>query len=149
MRVSIEPADPRQDVAPPRLSAVLIEDSKTIREALIPALSDLAGAEVVAVAETASDGVAVLERLGDTWDLAVVDLFLRAGSGLTVLQTCKRAPHQRMIVLTNYPTAEMRRRSLELGADALFDKSNELDQFFDWCLRSDIPRAAGSFPPQV
>jgi hypothetical protein len=30
----------------------------------------------------------------------------------------------------------MRRRSLELGADALFDKSNELDQFFEWCVRS-------------
>ena len=118
------------------LQTVLIEDSNTIREALIPALADLADAEVVAVA--------VLEQLGNTWDLAVVDLFLREGSGLTVLRTCKeRASHQRMVVLTNYPTDEMRRRSLELGADALFDKSNELDQFFEWCLRSDVPRSAG------
>jgi hypothetical protein len=54
-----------------------------------------------------------------------------------------------MVVLTNYPTDEMRRRSLELGADALFDKSNELDQFFDWYLRNDIPRSACSSPPQV
>jgi response regulator of citrate/malate metabolism len=76
------------------LQTVLIEDSNTIREALIPALADLAEAEVVAVAETASEAVTVLEKLGDTWDLAVVDLFLREGSGLTVLRTCKdRAPH--------------------------------------------------------
>lgn len=132
------------------LQTVLIEDSNTIREALIPALAELADADVVAVAETASDAVAVLEQLGNTWDLAVVDLFLREGSGLTVLRTCKnRAPHQRMVVLTNYPTDEMRRRSLELGADALFDKSHELDQYFEWCLRSDVPRPAGSSPPQV
>jgi DNA-binding NarL/FixJ family response regulator len=125
------------------LQTVLIEDSNTIREALIPALADLASVAVVAIAETASEAVALLEKLGNTWDLAVVDLFLREGSGLTVLRACKlRAPHQRMAVLTNYPTEEMRRRSLELGADALFDKSNELDLFFAWCLRTDVPRAS-------
>ena len=132
------------------LQTVLIEDSTTITEALIPALADLADAEVVAVAQTASEAVAVLHKLDDQWDLAVVDLFLREGSGLAVLRTCRqRAPHQRVVVLTNYPTDEMRRLSLELGADALFDKSNELDQFFDWCVRSDIPRSAGSSLPQA
>jgi DNA-binding NarL/FixJ family response regulator len=112
--------------------------------ALIPALADLANAEVVALAETASEAVTVLKNLGNAWDLAVVDLFLREGSGLTVLRACKeRASHQRMVVLTNYPTEEMRRRSLELGADALFDKSNELDRFFEWCLSPDIPHSPG------
>ena len=124
------------------LQTVLIEDSSTIREALVPALVDLVNAEVVAVAETAREGTEILQKLGDSWDLAVVDLFLREGSGLAVLRTCKqRAPHQRMVVLTNYPTEEMRRRSLELGADALFDKSTQLDQFFEWCLRSGLPRS--------
>ena len=126
------------------LQTVLIEDSTTIREALIPALADLANAEVVALAETANEAVTVLKNLGNAWDLAVVDLFLREGSGLTVLRACKeRASHQRMVVLTNYPTEEMRRRSLELGADALFDKSNELDRFFEWCLSPDIPHSPG------
>ena len=135
---------------PVSLQTVLIEDSTTIREALIPALADLADAQVVAVAETASEAIAVLGKLDDGWDLAVVDLFLREGSGLTVLRTCQqRASHQRVVVLTNYPTDEMRRLSLELGADALFDKSNELDQFFDWCLRGDTPRSAGSSLPHA
>ena len=122
------------------LQTVLIEDSTTIREALAPALADLAGAEVVAVADAANEAVAILKNLGAAWDLAVVDLFLREGSGLTVLRACKeRASHQRMVVLTNYPTDEMRRRSMELGADALFDKSNELERFFEWCLSPGIP----------
>jgi len=116
------------------LSTVLVEDSITIRENLIPALEELADAEVVGVAETASEAVALLEDLGDAWQLAVVDLFLREGSGLTVLRAGQdRRPHQRMVVLTNYPTPEMRRRCAELRADALFDKSRELDLFFDWC----------------
>ncbi|WP_295980864.1 response regulator [uncultured Variovorax sp.] len=118
------------------LVTALIEDSITIRENLIPALQELAGAEVVGVAETATDALMLLEGLGDAWHLAVVDLFLREGTGLTVLRAGQsRLPHQRMVVLTNYPTPEMRRRCAELGADALFDKSKELDLFFEWCNR--------------
>lgn len=116
------------------LATILVEDSKTIRENLIPALAELADADVVAVAEAADEAVFILKSLNDTWQLAVVDLFLREGSGLTVLRACQeRLAHQRVVVLTNYPTEEMRRRSLELGADAIFDKSRELDLFFDWC----------------
>lgn len=116
------------------LATILIEDSKTIRDNLIPALAELADVDVVAIAETASEAVSVLESFGDGWHLAVVDLFLREGSGLTVLRACQgRMPHQRVVVLTNYPTEEMRRRALELGADAIFDKSRELDMFFEWC----------------
>jgi len=119
------------------LTTILVEDSKTIRDNLIPALEELADVDVVATAETASDAIATLENLQDTWQLVVVDLFLREGSGLTVLRACQgRAVHQRVVVLTNYPSEEMRRRSLELGADAIFDKSTELDQFFGWCALS-------------
>jgi len=116
------------------LATILVEDSKIIRENLIPALAELADVDVVAIAETAAEAVSVLESHKHTWQLVVVDLFLREGSGLTVLRACQgRAAHQRVVVLTNYPTEEMRRRSLELGADAIFDKSRELDLFFDWC----------------
>ncbi|MBT2333233.1 response regulator transcription factor [Variovorax paradoxus] len=119
------------------LATILVEDSKTIRENLVPALAELADIDVVAVAETADEAVAALENLKDAWQLAVVDLFLREGSGLTVLRACQaRSAHQRVVVLTNYPSAEMRRRSLELGADAIFDKSTELDLFFGWCTLS-------------
>ncbi|MEJ8857827.1 response regulator [Variovorax robiniae] len=116
------------------IAAVLVEDSQTIRDNLIPALAELADVEVIAVAETASEAMTILDDLRDRWQLAVVDLFLREGSGLTVLRVCQaRLPHQRLVVLTNYPTPEMRRRSLALGADAIFDKSNELELFFAWC----------------
>ena len=68
------------------------------------------------------------------WDLAVVDLFLKEGSGLGVLMRCReRAAHQRVVMLTNYATTDIRHRCLALGADAVFDKSTELDALFDFC----------------
>ena len=116
------------------LTTILVEDNKTIRDNLIPAMAELAGIEGVAIAETSPEAVVVLERLGEAWDLIVVDLFLREGSGLTVLRACQNRPsHQIVVVLTNYPTQEMRRRCLFLGADAVFDKSNELEAFFEYC----------------
>ena len=116
------------------LNTVLIEDSETIRENLIPTLAELADAQVIAVAQTAAEAMEALDRHKHEWDLAVVDLFLKEGTGLSVLRAARdRLPHQHMVVLTNYVTAEIRRRCLELGADGVFDKSTELEAFFDLC----------------
>ena len=43
------------------------------------------------------------------WDLAIVDLFLKQGSGLRILEACrKRSPSQKVVVFSNYATREMR-----------------------------------------
>ncbi|MET3497582.1 response regulator [Variovorax boronicumulans] len=118
------------------LTTILVEDSQTIRDNLIPALEDLVGAEVIAVADSPLEAEKAFDAHGDVWDLAVVDIFLSDGSGLTVLRRCMdRLPHQHVLVLTNYPTAEVRSRCLALGADGVFDKSTQLDEFFAECAR--------------
>lgn len=116
------------------LVTVLIEDSPTIRESLIPALAEVANAKVVAVAETAAEGIAALQAHAETWRLAVVDMFLRNGNGLEVLRVFRnRRDDQYMLVLTNYATIEIRKKAIDAGADAVFDKSTEIDVFFDLC----------------
>lgn len=45
-----------------------------------------------------------------------------------------RQSGQRVVVLSNYATAEMRTRCQALGADAVFDKSNEIDALVDYCI---------------
>jgi DNA-binding NarL/FixJ family response regulator len=115
------------------LFTILVEDSAAIRESLIPALAEIARAEVIAVAETAADGIAALAAHADRWQVAIIDVFLREGNGLEVLRSIVRRPGQHVLVLTNYPTAEIRRRAIEAGADHVFDKSTEIEQFFDVC----------------
>ena len=116
------------------LVTILVEDNPAIRENLLAAMDELTDLDVVATAETASQAASALTAFDDSWDLAVVDLFLKQGSGLAVLKACqKRPPSRHVVVLTNYPTPEIRRRCLALGADAVFDKSTELEAFFDRC----------------
>jgi two-component system OmpR family response regulator len=111
----------------------LVEDSKTIRDQLIPTLEDLTRARVLGTADTESEAVHWLREHDGIWDVAVVDLFLKEGSGMGVLRGCeRRAPHQLVVILSNYATREMRAQCLALGADAVFDKSAELDVFFDF-----------------
>lgn len=112
---------------------ILIEDNKTIRDALIPTMAEMANVQVIAVADTAADAIDALEAHKATWQLAVVDLFLREGHGLMVMRACRdRRPGQRVVALTNYATDEIRRSCAESGADAVFDKSTELEAFFEY-----------------
>ena len=117
------------------LKTFFVEDNATIRENLIETLLELSDIEPVGYAETESEGSAWLTDPHNTWDLAIVDLFLRQGSGLGVVTACKnRHPDQRVIVLSNYATADVRQRCAELGVDAIFDKSNEIDALLDFCM---------------
>jgi len=116
------------------LLTILVEDSPTIRDNLIAAMSELTDIRVIASAETPDEAIVALQAHRERWQLAVVDLFLKDGTGLAVLRAGQdRLSGQHMVVLTNYPTPEIRGRCLALGADAVFDKSTELDSFFARC----------------
>ncbi|MDR7269340.1 DNA-binding NarL/FixJ family response regulator [Pelomonas saccharophila] len=130
------------------IATILIEDSPTIRSELIPALAEFADVEIIATAETADQGIAALKAHADEWRLAVVDMLLKAGNGLQVLRAGReRRSDQYMIVLTNYATPDIRRKSGECGADAVFDKSSEIEQFLELCRQystGQTPQAANA-----
>lgn len=112
-----------------------MEDNATIRENLVETLLELSDVEPVGYVETDAEGTAWLSNPDNDWDLAIVDLFLRQGSGLGVVAACQnRKPGQRVIVLSNYATLDVRQRCKELGVDAIFDKSNEIDSLLDFCM---------------
>ncbi|MDP3754762.1 response regulator [Polaromonas sp.] len=116
------------------LITYLAEDNQIIRDNLIDTLEEIAHVQVVAHAVTQAEASRWLTLHDGTWHLAIVDLFLKEGSGLGVLAGCRhREPYQKVVVLTNYATPEVRRRAAELGADAVFDKTTELDALFAYC----------------
>jgi ActR/RegA family two-component response regulator len=122
------------------ISVFLVEDNEQIRNNLIPAMADLGAASVMATAESEDEAIGWLARHKGEWDLAVVDFFLKQGTGLGVVKWCiGRKPHQRVVVLTNYPTQATRIACKELGADEVFDKSTELEAFFEYCLEPHRP----------
>lgn len=123
-----------------RLKTYIVEDNASIRENLISTLEELTCLESVGAAETELEACTWLSTNKESWDLIILDLFLRQGTGLGILAVCKeRLPHQKVIVLSNYATLDIRQRCLELGVDAVFDKSNEIQLLVNFCLARCAP----------
>jgi two-component system, OmpR family, response regulator len=118
------------------LKTYIVEDNATIRENLMGTLEELAQVTTVGTAETEKEGTDWLTDRTHVWDLAIVDLYLKQGSGMGILAACqKRLPQQKMVVLSNYVTPDVRKRCAQLGVDAVFDKSNEIEALVDFCLQ--------------
>ena len=120
----------------PALKTFLVEDSQLIRDNLIATLEELLPVKVVGSAEDELTAVEWLARADNQAELVIVDIFLKGGSGLGVLRSLAGVePARHLVVLSNYATPDMRRKCLELGADEVFDKSNEIDALILYCGR--------------
>lgn len=114
----------------------LVEDNPLIRQTMTEMLEDVAGARVVAWADSEQPAIEQMRR--EPWDVALVDLFLKEGSGLGVARAfMQRAAHQRLYVVTNYATPDIRERCMRQRVDGVFDKSTELDRLLAELERGD------------
>lgn len=112
------------------LRIFLVEDNPLIRTMLTEMLDEVVGAQVVAWAESERRAIETMKTV--EWDVALVDLFLTEGSGLGVAQAfIGRPAHQRLFVVSNYATADIRDRCRAYDVDGTFDKSTELDQLLE------------------
>ena len=124
------------------LKTYIVEDSQVIRDSLIATLEELVPVAVVGTADSEIGAVHWLTNLDNRVDLLIVDIFLKTGSGLGVLRAAQKLQgHRTVVVLSNYATPDIRRKCLELGADRVFDKSNEIDALISYC--DDLARGDG------
>lgn len=105
----------------------VVEDSLIVRERLLEMLAEIEEVDVVGTADNAADAVKGILHLMP--DAAILDIKLRNGSGIAVLEQIHRqAPAVATIMLTNYASAEHRQRCLNAGADYFFDKTEEFER---------------------
>ncbi len=116
-----------------KLRALIIEDSPAILENLQGLLEELELVQVVGTAVDEAQACAWMDARTNGCDVAIIDMFLTQGNGLNILQHMQsyRRPPER-VVLTNYATEDMRSRCTALGAEAIFDKSTEIEDLVAW-----------------
>ena len=118
------------------MNAYVVEDNATICENLVGALEELTSVKVIGMSATEDEGQIWLDQNPQQWDLVIVDLFLKKGSGMGLVQRIKRhRVGQKIIVFSNYVNFNVRKRCAQLGVDAVFDKSTEIDSLVDYCAR--------------
>ena len=114
------------------LKVFLVEDLPRMRSLLGDVFSTIGGLCVVGAAGTEAEAKLWLEEHPGGWDVAVIDLVLDQGAGMEVIRRCKAEPGGgQVVVFSSYATPGVRQHCLDLGADAVFDKS-ETRGFISW-----------------
>lgn len=135
--ISELPAAPGGSAGQNAVKTFIVEDNPIILEKLVSTLQELTPVQVVGSAADEAHALAWLDEPGHECELLIVDIFLKAGSGLGVLRrTADRDEPGRRVVLTNYATPDIRKACRELGADRVFDKSSELEELIAYCERA-------------
>jgi len=111
----------------PIMKILIADDSAVVRARLTSLLTDLHGIEVVGQAEDVMEARNLVEKLRP--DVAILDLRMPKGSGADVLYDIKKLhPTPKVIMLTNYPHPENKKKCIDGGADYFFDKSTEFQR---------------------
>ncbi len=126
------------------LRVFLVEDNPVMREYLAQVLWIEAEVETVGTAETETQARQWLALNPTAWDIAVVDLCLKEGSGAGVVDFCRnRQADQALVVMTNQDVLPLLQRCKLLGADAVYDKTTELDDMVAYCIGMAVEGATG------
>ncbi|MDM0031968.1 response regulator transcription factor [Variovorax sp. J22P271] len=114
------------------VKVLLVDDSEAIRESFGALLATAPGVEVVGCAEDVASALAAIASTRP--DLIVLDARLRGlDKGIDVLRHVRQNYSDiQVIVLSAFSWASMRKRHMDAGAVAYFDKSTEFSQARDW-----------------
>ena len=112
------------------MKVLIVDDSAIMGERLKAVLSEITEPENISQAKDSLEAIRTFEKLNP--EVVILDIQMPGGSGIDVLQEIKKgAPSPLVIVLTNYPYPQYRRKCIEAGADFFFDKSTEFDKVYE------------------
>jgi DNA-binding NarL/FixJ family response regulator len=125
------------------VKVLIADDSAVVRQRLAELISEIERVEVVSQAGDALEALAAIEET--TPDVAILDIRMPGANGIEALAEIKKErPAPVVIMLTNYPYPQYRKKCLDAGADYFFDKSTEFERVVEV-----IAQLAASVPREV
>src|SRR4030042_5409703 len=109
------------------MKVFIADDSLEVRKRIISILSDLQKIDIIGEAENVQEAINTIQELKP--DVVILDIRMPGGSGIDVLKKIKKINHVPVIImLTNYPHSQYRKKCMEAGADFFFDKSRDFEE---------------------
>ena len=112
-----------------KLNILLVEDSKRLRDLELELLNAHGELEVGAFSDSEGDALALLAA--STFDVVILDLKLKSGTGFGILRWLAESVERRaekVIVFTNHVDEDFRRHAAKLGAMHFFDKTKQFPE---------------------
>lgn len=107
---------------------VIADDSEILRTRVVEMLKEIKGISVVGVAKDSREAVKRVEILNP--DVVILDIRMPGGDGISAIERMKRARKKQLtiIVFTNYPYLQYRKKCMDAGADFFFYKALEFEK---------------------
>ncbi|HEY8357735.1 MAG TPA: hypothetical protein VIL30_09760 [Ramlibacter sp.] len=114
----------------------LVEDMPQVQGLLAELLAGIGDFDFAGAATTEAEARLWLVENPGAWDLAIIDLVLEQGSGMGVIPHARAAAGDAaasLVVFSDYATEGIRQHCRKLGADAVFRKTDEMQDFMAFC----------------
>ena len=108
----------------------IADDSEILRVRLIDMLSEIEGIEIIGQAQESLDAIKSIQELNP--HVVILDIRMPRINGIKVLEAIKKDDESpTVIIFTNYPYPQYRKKCMDSGADFFFDKSTEFEKLID------------------
>ena len=108
----------------------IADDSEILRVRLVDMLSEIEGIEIIGQAQESLDAIESIQKLNP--QVVILDIRMPRINSIKVLEAIKKDDESpTVIIFTNYPYPQYRKRCMDLGADFFFDKSTEFEKLID------------------
>lgn len=113
------------------------DDSEIMRSRLISMITEFKEIEIVGQTQYAQKAIKCIRELKP--DVIILDIRMPDGNGIEVLEEIrKNNVVSKVIIFTNYPYSQYRKRCMEAGADFFFYKVTEFEKLME-AIRQLIP----------
>lgn len=108
----------------------IADDSKILRERLVEILSEIEDVEIIGQEGDTAKVIEAIQELKP--DLVILDIRMPGGNGIMVLEKLKKMENPPIVVMfTNYPYLQYRKRCFDSGADYFFYKATEFEKLVE------------------
>lgn len=112
--------------------ALVVEDLRLFREVLAVMLEEQTDLKKTIQTGSLAEARKVWEHLCGDIDLAIVDLNLTNGEGISLIESLRKAaPDVPVLALTSARSLEQRARALQAGANEVITMDSSSDQIID------------------
>jgi len=112
----------------------IADDSEILRSRMIEMLSEFKEIEIVGQTGYVHEAIKSIKKLIP--DVVILDIRLPDGNGINVLEMIKKRDiSTKVIIFTNYPYFQYRKRCLDAGADFFFYKAAEFEKLTETLLQ--------------